>query len=141
VITPRIEEAVGKYYREGDLICTVEDPAVMQAQIAIAEDDSPPVQVGQTVQLKFRALPFQVFHAQVEKIAVAATCAEETDPEKETKPGQTQRMILVSCRVDDPHGQLRTGMSGYARISLSQASIASIVANRTLRFVRTEFWW
>jgi hypothetical protein len=36
---------------------------------------------------------------------------------------------------------LRPGMTGHARIFTGRRPIGQIVANRALRFLRTEFWF
>ena len=37
VVTPRVKEKVGQYFEEGDLICEIEAPAVLEAQIILSE--------------------------------------------------------------------------------------------------------
>ena len=68
--TPHLKEKVGQYVREGDLIGVVEEPAVLEAEIALAEQDVARVRPGQTVSLKARALPLETFTTSVERIAV-----------------------------------------------------------------------
>jgi hypothetical protein len=36
---------------------------------------------------------------------------------------------------------LRTGMTGFARIVCGRRPCGEILAFRTLRILRTEFWW
>lgn len=137
VTTADLDEAVGQYFREGELICTVEDLGVMQARISIGEDDAARVAIGQSLRLKFRALPFQEFHGVIESISPAAAARTSSDGSSPPR----ERTMIVSCRVVDDQGQLRPGMSGYARVAQGRASLASIAVDRALRFVRTEFWW
>ncbi len=93
IVTTRLKEKVGQYVREGELICQVEEPALLEAEIAIPEQEAARVQPGQTVELKARALPFDTFMTQVDRIAPA------------------------------------------------QRPLGLIMIDRTLRFLRTEFWW
>ena len=52
VTTPRLKEKIGQYVREGDLICLVEEPGALEAEVAVPEQDVARVRVGQPVGLK-----------------------------------------------------------------------------------------
>jgi multidrug efflux pump subunit AcrA (membrane-fusion protein) len=129
IVTPRLKEKVGQYVREGDLIGVVEEPAILEAEIVLGEQDVGRVLPGQAVHLKARALPLQTLTASVERIAPAA--------EKE----ETQTNVIVYCRLADPPANLRPGMTGYARIYTGRRSLAEVLLHRVQRYVRTEFWW
>jgi putative peptide zinc metalloprotease protein len=72
ITTPHLKEKVGHYLKEGELICEGEEPAETQVEIALAEQDVARVEPGQVVELKVRTLPFQTFHARVERVAPRA---------------------------------------------------------------------
>jgi multidrug efflux pump subunit AcrA (membrane-fusion protein) len=129
ITTARLKEKVGQFLGEGDPICLVEEPDKLEAEIALAEQDVARLRVGQPVKLKARALPFETFHAAVERIAPSAT------------PADVQGTVTVYCRLDNPGVELRPEMSGYARISTGRRPIGAIAIARVLRYVRTEFWW
>jgi multidrug resistance efflux pump len=129
VTTPRLKEKVGQYLHEGDLICVVEEPAGLEAEISLAEQDVARIQAGQTIELKVRALPFETCATRVDRVAPAAG------------RGDVQSTVLVCCRVTDENPQLRPGMTGYARIYTGRRAVGRILVERALRFIRTEFWW
>ncbi|MBI3839281.1 MAG: HlyD family efflux transporter periplasmic adaptor subunit [Planctomycetia bacterium] len=129
VTTARLKEKVGQYLREGDLICMVEQPAGMEAEIALAEQDVAQIRAGQAVELKVRALPFETFATKVDRIAPAAG------------RGEIQGNVTVYCRLDDASADLRPEMTGYARVYTGRRPIGGIMLDRALRFFRTEFWW
>jgi multidrug efflux pump subunit AcrA (membrane-fusion protein) len=129
IVTAHLKEKVGQYVREGELICQVEEPALLEAEIAIPEQEAARVQPGQPVELKARALPFHTFTTQVDRIAPAAV------------QGEVQSSVTVFCRLPDPGSALRPGMTGHARINAGQRPLGLIMIDRTLRFLRTEFWW
>jgi multidrug efflux pump subunit AcrA (membrane-fusion protein) len=130
VVTPRLKEKVGQYLKEGELIGVVEEPATLEAEIALAEQDMARVQAGQPVELKARALPFETFTAQVDRIAPAAG------------RGDVQSSVILYCLVDNNTGaELRPGMTGQARIFTGRQSIGRVLVDRGLRLLRTEFWW
>ena len=129
ITTPYLKEKVGHYFREGDLICEVEEPSVLEVEIALDEQELARVCPGQRVELKARVLPFQTFQAKVDRIAPCAV------------PGDVQSTVTVYCRLENADPELRPGMTGYARIYCGRRPLGEILAERALRFLRTEFWW
>jgi multidrug efflux pump subunit AcrA (membrane-fusion protein) len=129
VTTARLKEKVGQYVKEGDLIGVVEEPAALEAEITLTEQDVARVQPGQPVALKVRAFPFDTFPTQVDRVAPAAG------------KGDVQGTVIVYCRLTTPGSELRPGMTGHARIGIGRRSVGAILIDRGLRYVRTEFWW
>jgi multidrug efflux pump subunit AcrA (membrane-fusion protein) len=127
--TPRLKEKVGQYVREGDLIGLIEEPVVLEAEVTLPEQDVARVRPGQAVELKARALPFETFRTEVDRIAPAAG------------KGDAQSNVTVYCRLENQGADLRPGMSGHARIATGTRSPGLILVDRTLRYLRTEFWW
>jgi putative peptide zinc metalloprotease protein len=131
IITPRLQEKVGQYFKEGDLICEIEDMHNLEIEVFLLEQDVSNVQVGQTVDLKARAVPFRTFAAKVDRIAPTAV--------KEKM--ELQSTITVYCCLQEQSPELLPSMTGYARVHCGNQSIGYIFANRILRYLRTEFWW
>jgi multidrug efflux pump subunit AcrA (membrane-fusion protein) len=129
VVTTRLKEKVGQYVREGDLIAVVEEPTISEIEITLDEQDVARIQLGNAVALKARALPFQTLQTEVERIAPAAD------------QGKVQGTVAVYCGLTDLPGELRPGMSGYARIYTGRRPIGGVLLNKVLRYVRTEFWF
>jgi multidrug resistance efflux pump len=129
VTTPRLREKVGQYLREGDLICTVEEPEGLELEIALAEQDVAGVRAGQEIGLKARALPFERFTSRVDRVAPVAG------------RGEVQSRVTVCCRLDHLPAGMRPGMTGYARIYTNRRPVGAILLDRAMRYLRTEFWW
>jgi multidrug resistance efflux pump len=129
VATPHLKEKVGQYLREGDPIGTVEARAGLEIEIALAEQDVARVRPGQPVRLKARALPYQTFLTRVDRVAPAGV------------RGEAQSSITVYCRLDHTPDDLRTEMTGSARVDTGRRPIGAILLDRIGRLVRTEFWW
>jgi putative peptide zinc metalloprotease protein len=129
ITTARFREKVGQYLREGDVICVVEEPAGLEAEIALAEQDVARVRAGQDVELKARALPFETYATKVDRIAPAAD------------RGDVQSSVTVYCRLDRPSTDLRPEMTGYARVYTGRRPIGDILLDRAMRVFRTELWW
>jgi multidrug resistance efflux pump len=129
IVTPRLREKVGQYLKEGELICEIEDPDSIELEVPLDEQDAGRVEVGQRVDLKPRAIPLHTFKGEVERIAPLAVA------------GKVQSSLMVYCRLDAPAAELKSGMTGYARISTHRGSIGTYFAGRALRYFRTEIWW
>jgi multidrug efflux pump subunit AcrA (membrane-fusion protein) len=129
IVTPRLKEKFMHYVREGDVIAVVEDPTVLEAEINLPEQDVARVKPDQPVELKARALPFDVFKARVDRTAPAAG------------RGEVQSTLTVYCRLEADQTALRSGMTGHARVFTGQRSLGGFLLDRAMRFVRTEFWW
>jgi len=136
ITTPRLKEKARQYVREGDTIAVVEDPAGLEVEIEMAEEEVARVQAGQSVRLKARALPFETFHARVDRIAPTAC----TSADKAALPG-AQGAVTVYCRLEKSASAILPGMTGYARVATGLRPVGRIVIDRALRFLRTEFWW
>jgi putative peptide zinc metalloprotease protein len=129
ITTAHLKEKLGQYVEEGELICLIEEPTVLVADITLSEQDAARIKPEQAVELKARALPFETFQTQVAQVAPAA------------EPGELQSTVNIVCRLDDRRQQLKPGMTGHARIYTSRRRRAQIAADHILRYVRTEFWW
>ena len=129
VTTPRLREKAGQYLREGDPLCVIEEPDLLEVEIALAEQDVSRVQPGQTAKLRALAMPFETLQAHVERVAPAA-CR-----------GDTQTTVAVYCWLDGGPPGLRTGMTGYGRICTGSHPLGGIFLDRAIRWLRTETWW
>jgi multidrug resistance efflux pump len=152
IATPRLKEQVGRYFQEGDLITVVEAQSLVEAEVAVAEQEMERVRAGQPVLLKVRALPFQTFRTRVDRIAQVSLRAQERGvpagarsslppPPTQTAATDASGSFVVYCVLDDPRHTLKTGMTGYARVLIGPTPIGGLLVNRVLRMIRTEFWW
>lgn len=132
VSAPRLREKVGHFVVQGTLLCHIEDTDQPHVEIAIAEDDALHVRPGQPVRLKARALPFQTFEAVVERVAPAAG---------KQNQNSTHSVVLAHCRLNEGQNELKSGMTGFGRISRGWNTIGMILVSKSLGYVRTEFWW
>jgi multidrug resistance efflux pump len=141
IATPRLKERVGRYLREGDLICEVEDPGRLEVEVALPEPDAARVAPGQAVELKPRSLPLQSFPARVDRLAPRAAPAEPGTAATHPPRGELPSTVVVYCRLEATGTGLRPGLTGHARISCGERPLGEILADRALRYLRTEFWW
>ena len=143
VVTPRLKEKVGRYYKEGELIFEVESLSTLEAEIVVPEQDALKLRPGQAVKLKARALPFHSFDSTIERIASSTVRASspEAVPAASAPSATAPASLVVYCKIQGKNYGLETGMTGFAKISNGQRTIGSLFLDRALRLLRTEFWW
>lgn len=139
VRTIRLHEKMGSYVNKGELLCQVEACGSPLVEVVIQEQDALAVKPGQTVIFKARALPLEILEGRVDRIATSA----EKVPNKSISPtaepkGQT---VVLYCHVEKGAGQLKSGMTGFARIHRGWSSIGRVLQLQAYRYLRTEFWW
>jgi multidrug efflux pump subunit AcrA (membrane-fusion protein) len=128
VVTPRLRERLGQYFREGELVCEVEDSSGLEAEVTLDEQETARIEPGQRVELKFRSFPLRTFRARVRQVAPKGV------------RGEVQSALVVYCPLEGPEADLRPGTNGYARVYCGPRPIGSILGERALRFLRSEFW-
>lgn len=129
ITTGSLEDNIGRYYLEGDLMLEVEDPSQLAVEISVSEDQVARAFPGQKVVLKALALPYRTFETRVDRIS----------PVLESDTGTST--AKAHCAIPDTVRELRPGMSGYARIYLDRQSAGRVLWERFSRFMRTEFFW
>ena len=87
------------------------------------------VRPGQAIRLKVRALPYETFTTVVDRVSPSGV------------RGEAQSSLTVYGRLDHAPDDLRTEMTGYARVDTGRRPIGALLLDRIVRFVRTEFWW
>jgi multidrug efflux pump subunit AcrA (membrane-fusion protein) len=90
------------------------------------------IHVGQRVALRVAADPRRLYRGRVSEIAPRA------------QPGGSAEfptnIVEVRLRVENPTGELRPGMSGWAKIDCGRRPLGAILLRRVTRYLRTEVW-
>jgi putative peptide zinc metalloprotease protein len=132
VTTPRIEERIGAHFDEGDTILEIEDPRSLLARVPVNEKELGDIRVGLPVAVRVAAFPSRLYHGRVSEIAPRAVVG-----------GSAQfptTVVEVRLRVDNPQGELRPGMSGWAKIDGGWRPLGAVLLRRVTRYFRTEVW-
>jgi len=129
IVTPHLAEKVGQYFKEGELLFVVEDSSVLDAEISLPEQEVLRVRGGQSVELKLPAAPYQTYRGTVRQVAPSATA------------GDVRSSVTVYCALPQLPQELRSGMSGYARICCGKQPMGMVLGDRLMRSIRTDFWW
>jgi putative peptide zinc metalloprotease protein len=133
----RIRELIGSLAPQGTPLCTIEDASHSFIEISVREEDVVGLAPGLPVTLKARAIPFETFYATLERIAPSTS--RSTPPVATTVASQPT--LVCYCQLDNADGRLRTGMSGFGRVSRGWKTLGLTCASKSLKYLRTEFWW
>jgi putative peptide zinc metalloprotease protein len=132
VTTPRVAERVGASFGQGAIILEIEDPTSLFTRIFVNEKDLGDVRVGQKVELRVAAYSQRRHLGRVSEIAPRAV------------PGGSAAFptntVEVRLQVENPTGELRSGMSGWAKIHCGRRPLGAILLRRAARYLRTEVW-
>jgi hypothetical protein len=141
---------VGQYFKEGELICEVEDPSFLEAEIAVPEEEMARVRPASAVELKARVAAFETLRGEVTRVASGATAATPAPWQAggagaatPSPIGDVPGRVVVTCALgrDAAARGVRPGMTGHARIDCGRRPAGHVLGARLMRYVRTELWW
>ena len=111
-----------------DEILSIVDDHKVEILVPVSDFDVGLVELGQNVQLKVRSYPSEVFYGKVAHIPLSAEVVDN------------DAIFTVSVVVDNADGQLRNGMTGYAKIECGRSSLIRKIVRKIASNVRVEFW-
>ena len=147
ITTPsrQLSELTRQLVQKGDILAKVHELKTVTIEAAISEKEIADVKVGQTVAVKLRAHPGQIFYGKVTAIAmtafgagsIAKTTSEASPP---SSSGQAAKPILITTEIDNEARLLKPGMTGMAKIYCGERRMIDLVTRRLSRTFRVEFW-
>jgi RND family efflux transporter MFP subunit len=105
VVTPKVEEKVGKFVALGEPFCEIVDLEPMAAEMNVPETEIDLVRPGAPVRLKLNAFPSFTFRGAVERLSAQTVSAEG------------EQFFLVRAIFSNPGRRARDGMVGRGKIS------------------------
>ncbi len=131
---------LGATYAEGTVLCMVGDPDRFEVVMVVDQTEVEFVGMGQQVDLKLDAFPFQTFTGTVDEIAethiesgserlsvkAGGAVPTQTDPSGREVPISTSYEVLMA--VDDPDMVFTPGMRGTARIQVGSRTVGQWLA-------------
>jgi len=128
VTTLDVDQRVGEFLPEGGLFLELADRREMRARILVRDWElqylsDTGADGGMDVNLNVRAYPYQTFHGKVKQILPAAAVDEPVAlPKSPERAGQRlSNYFAVVLEFPNPHGELREGMTGTAKIRGTQS--------------------
>ncbi len=128
VITPNVELLSGKYLSTGQPFLDIEDTRVARVEIEVPETDMEQVDVGRTVRIKPWGYSDRLIVGEVTAVAPAL---EQRD---------LGEVLRVKAEIPNEQGELKTGMSGYAKIAGAEMPVWRAYLSLFARFFRVEVW-
>jgi len=129
VLTSRPEERVGTHADPGELLVVVGQTDSLELDLAVAQEDVDLVRVGDEVRLRVDALPQRTFVGRVVALPPVTLGAANVSPR-----------FPVRAVIPNGEGLLRPGMTSYARVLTTPASVAGRVLRSPIRAIRL-LWW
>ena len=140
VVTPKTEDLVGKYLKEGSELLEVADLTSLRARIYISEYSLEKVKAGAGSKLEVQGLA-RKWSAQVSQIAEWPS---EMDPKlggpNELKGMNSPHFYVVDLIVDNADLKLKPGMAGVARIYGARRSLGGILWEGIANFWGRKLW-
>jgi len=128
IVTMDLKNKKNKYFYKGDLFAVVEDTSKIKVKINIPESDIGEVEVGALVEFKLTSYPDQKFSSSVSEIY--PMMVEDT----------YGSFVPVICIVDNSDSLLKSGMTGYAKITGEKKFVVQAFTRAVRLFLRIEAW-
>lgn len=150
--SPLDDKNAGCTLDSGTMLCRIGDPRRMEAVLFVDQGDVEFLALNQEVEIILHEQPGKVWRGTVREIAKtdlktsprdAAEKSASSSPDKHDKSGEAQsRRTSYQVRVlplDDPDGMLRIGLTGRAKISAGQQTLAVMAARMFAQTFRFEW--
>jgi GAF domain-containing protein len=135
IVTPKVEEKVGKLLTRGEAFCELVDPSQMAAEINVPESEESLIRPPAPVALKLNAFPTHTFRGTVERVGA------------QTASAAGEQFFVVRALFPNPDGAARTGMVGQAKITAAGGwfqtgwyPVGYILFRSPARWVWTKVW-
>jgi multidrug efflux pump subunit AcrA (membrane-fusion protein) len=105
IVTPKVEEKVGKLLRRGEQFCELVDPVQMAVEMNVPETEEALIRPSASMALKLNSLPTRTLRGTVERVGA------------QTVSAAGEQFFIVRGLFPNPDGAARTGMVGQAKIT------------------------
>jgi putative peptide zinc metalloprotease protein len=140
VTTPRLQDRLGSFVQEGDVLADVDDARTLKARIFIPEFQVQRVQPGAAASLRLESL-FRPIRGRVSSIAPASSELAPGLAQVEKYKGIAPPTYYVAIVViSNTGGILQPGMSGDAKIQVRRQSIVGFAWQIVRHFLQRKVW-
>jgi multidrug resistance efflux pump len=127
IVTPNIDLKVGTYLEDGGLFAELENNRVARVQVDVPETDIGVVEKGDEVWVRALGLEDTLRG----NVVAIAPSAEERD---------YGFVVRVTIDVPNPDQQLKSNMTGYAKVAGEEMYVWQAFSRMLVRFFRIEMW-
>ncbi len=120
VLTPRMEDLEGRFVVEGTPVCEVAPLRELELEVAVPEGLIGHVKEGQEVSYVLNPFPGSERGTTVTGIRLRS------------EPRGQKNTFVVTCPLDNADGELRPGMTGYARIDCGRRRVGFVLFRKAI---------
>ncbi|MGB2672495.1 MAG: efflux RND transporter periplasmic adaptor subunit [Candidatus Acidiferrum sp.] len=140
VLTPRVEDRLGSYVREGSELVDVGDLSTMRARIYVSEYDIYKCKVGAAARVQIDGI-WKVQNATALAITTASLEADPSLNEASKLMGlNPPNFYLVDLVLVNADGRMKPGMKGLAHIYGRRRGLAALCWEGASRFAGRKLW-
>ena len=139
VTTPDMDQMVGRYLRQGDVLCFVDRLDTVRLAVSVSEGDMEEIGAQTPVRIMATAYPGRTLRGRVQSIA---PLAHEPSSGAHDRPDLIRRanLMRVLVEVPNPGGLLRPAMTGRVQFLTTPRSIAGKAWWRLRRWISSIVW-
>ena len=128
ILSLHLKQRLNSLLDKGAPFAAVESLGAVKVEIEVPESDIAYIKVGQTVRARPNAYYDRVFEGKVQDI------------DRNVTSKSFGKVVKVIAVVDNPTGELKTGMTGYAKLSAGSMPVWKAFSSALVRFFNVQVW-
>ena len=128
ILTLHLKQRLNSVLDRGAIFATVESTGTVTAEVEVPESDVAYIRVGATLRARPNAFYEREFKGIVKTI----------DPNVTSK--SFGRVVKVLADIDNPNGELRTGMTGFAKMNGGSIPVWKAFTVALIHFFQVQVW-
>ena len=149
LITPHLEQQVGRYLQKGDVIAVATANREILGEIEIPESIADKLASDRKVEIKLFALQGKSFTGKVVSIQPTVVTSdttgqtnvyEQTGKDVKVFNETAGQVVKVLVKIENLEGIVKPGMTGYAKVDGQTMPLIAVFSRSLVRFVTIEMW-
>ncbi len=128
VITPHVENAVGRRLAQGDTFAEIVETSQVTIDVAVPEDDVALLQRGEHAAIKLESFPLRTFRGDVMVVSPQGQVESE------------HRVFAARVSLANEDGAIRPGMQGQGKVSVGWHPAGYVVFRGTAMWIWGKLW-
>ncbi len=142
VLTPRVQDQLGAYLKEGTELLELADLSKMRARIYMSEYDMYKIRTGSIAELQFGGR-LRRANGRVVRVSMLPTEPPPGAAAEATKESDTDKLhqyFFVDIVLENTKSELKPGMTGIARVYGSRRSLGGMTIDTLRNFWGRKLW-
>jgi RND family efflux transporter MFP subunit len=128
VITPQVQNSVGRRLMHGETFAEIMETSEVTVDVAVPEDDATLLKSGEHASIKLESSPLQTFRGDVTVISPTAEVESE------------RRVFIARVNVSNLDGALRPGMQGQGKVSVGWHPAGYVLFRGSAMWLWGKLW-